>query len=201
LPELPWLLPGCFHCGKELAAASQPLCGACLISPPLFSRGIFLWSYQPPISSLIIKLKFNHKLNLAKPLGGLLAKQVANVYHTAQQTLPDCLIPVPLHRSRLRKRGYNQAVEIARPIKDYLQIPMDIKNVHRKIPTLPQTLLPAKERSRNVKKVFTTNQAFLNQHVAIVDDVVTTFSTVTALCEILIAQGARRVDVWCLARA
>lgn len=202
MPELPWLEPGCPICGIELRSlAATQLCGDCLIDPPPFSRSIILFSYDFPISSLILKLKFQQQLAYAKPLGMLLSQRVAKIYQQQNLQLPDCIIPVPLHPSRLRSRGYNQALEIARPLEKELNIPIDYQNVQRTIATAPQTLLSGHERQINVAKVFKINKKFHNDHVAIIDDVVTTFSTVIGLATALQKQGTRQIDVWCLARA
>lgn len=200
LSELPFLPYCCLTCAEEV----QPLitqCGICLIDPPLFSLSVILFHYLPPIPSLITQLKFNQKLRYAYPLGALLAKRVVEVYKNLSLPFPECIIPVPLHNSRLRKRGYNQAMEIARPIKKRLGIPIDSTSAKRHLATAPQTLLSAEDRQLNLKNAFTLRQGFNKKHVALVDDVVTTFSTINELTRVLLDNGVQRVDIWCVAKA
>lgn len=118
-------------------------------------------------------------------------------YH--QQPLPDLIIPMPLHRKRLQERGFNQALEIAKPVSRALKIPID-QAVIRSKATLPQSTLHADERKRNMAKAFTTTRSYAGLHVAVIDDVMTTGHTVTALAQLLIRHGAARVDIWCCAR-
>ena len=115
--------------------------------------------------------------------------------------LPDCLIPVPLHPTRLRQRGYNQALEIARPLSTRLQIPLEIDAVRRIRATPAQALLPLKERARNVRGAFVARRRFDGQRVAIVDDVMTSGHTANSLAQCLRRAGAENIEVWVVARA
>ena len=117
--------------------------------------------------------------------------------------LPDCLIPVPLHARRLAERGFNQAHEIAISISGILNITVLSKNAKRIITTRPQTELGAKQRKHNVRGAFALSRPVTPeyQHIAIVDDVVTTSATVAELARLLKGAGVARVDVWACARA
>jgi len=115
--------------------------------------------------------------------------------------LPDVLIPVPLHASRLRQRGYNQALELARPIAKQLNLSIDVHSCLREKATTEQTGLSAKLRKSNLKNAFTVNGDFRDKQVTIIDDVMTTGSTVNELSQQLINAGARQVNVWVCARA
>ena len=115
--------------------------------------------------------------------------------------LPECLVPVPLHNDRLATRGYNQALEIARPLKKLLKIPIKFHAIKRVKATLAQTLVKTNERSGNVKNAFQLHQPLPYKYIAIVDDVTTTFSTVSELALEFRRHGVERIDVWCIARA
>ncbi|MEO6696465.1 MAG: phosphoribosyltransferase family protein, partial [Gammaproteobacteria bacterium] len=106
-----------------------------------------------------------------------------------------------LHRARLRQRGFNQSLEIARPLARRLNIPVDYQSCERVRNTSAQSLLPAGERHKNIKGAFRVTHPIAARHVAIVDDVMTTGHTVQELAATLRKSGVRRVDVWVLARA
>ncbi len=127
LPSLPYSCIQCAHILPQQPALLK--CGECLKNPPRFDRVYALFPYAPPISELIIQLKFQHKLHHAHALGKLLANMVPNWYRASK--LPDLILPVPLHISRLRERGFNQAVEIARPIARKLASPLDLAGIRR----------------------------------------------------------------------
>jgi ComF family protein len=114
---------------------------------------------------------------------------------------PDCLIPVPLHPTRLRQRGYNQALEIARPIAARLKIPLEVHAVRRIRATPAQALLPLRERARNVRGAFFARTRFDGRRVAIVDDVMTSGHTANSLAQCLRRAGAEDIEVWVVARA
>jgi ComF family protein len=115
--------------------------------------------------------------------------------------LPDCLLPVPLHSSRLRQRGFNQSIEIARVIAKRLQIPIVHDAVIRRRSTESQTGLTAKQRQKNIRGAFDVVGDLAGKHVLIIDDVVTTGSTVNELAKVLKRKGVKRVGVLSIARA
>jgi ComF family protein len=145
---------------------------------------------------LITQLKFSNKLIYAK----ILAELFINHLSYLNEPLPQCIIPVPLHRSRLRERGFNQALELAKPIAKRLAIPLDFKSCTRVIATKAQSQILASERKKNIKNAFVIKQNFQYQHVAIVDDVMTTGSTVAELSKTLRKHGVKQIDIWCMAR-
>jgi ComF family protein len=108
---------------------------------------------------------------------------------------------MPLHKEGLSQRGFNQVIEIARPLAKKLQIPMSINAVQRIKKTLPQSTLSAAERAKNVKAAFNSEQRFDGLRVAIVDDVITTGQTARAVAAVLKAKGAQSVHVWACARS
>lgn len=198
--ELPWLTHACVSCAlplsKEVSVGRQ--CGTCLQQNLPFSSVLALFQYQSPVDRLITGLKFHQRLVYAKLLSELLERRLAVRYQS--KPMPECVIPMPLHRDRLRERGFNQAVEIARPLVKKLGIKLDMKSCQRVRATLAQTSLPAKERQYNVKNAFYVNSTLYAKHVAILDDVVTTGHTVSELARVLNNAGVEQVDIWCCAR-
>ena len=195
--ELPRFQFNCWQCGLPLPNEKNSHCGQCLQQPPPFDRTIALCAYEKPVTNLIMAIKFQHDLCNARLLGKLLAKRVAEQYQ--QQALPECIIPVPLHKKRLRRRGYNQALEIARPIAKQLQLAMPYKTCRRSKATQPQAETPVKKRAQNVKNAFIVSPLSA-KHVAIVDDVITTGHTVAELARGLRKVGVEKIDIWCCAR-
>jgi len=196
--DLPWLKNTCQQCAQPLIITTHSFCGKCLQHEPSFNRTIALFHYQQPLDYLISSLKFQQQLLFARLLGELLMERLK--IHYQYHPLPNCIIPVPLHKKRLQERGFNQAMEIARPIAKKLKLPIDIKNCQRIKFTVAQSDLPADERLKNVKDAFTVNSALKYQHVAIVDDVMTTGHTIEELSKELRKSGVKQIDVWCIAR-
>jgi ComF family protein len=114
---------------------------------------------------------------------------------------PDVLLPVPLHRQRLRQRGFNQALELARPVSRRLCIPLDPWLAVRNKATIPQASLSPKDRYRNVRDAFQVKKDVSGLKIAIIDDVMTTGHTANALANTLKKAGAREISVWVFARA
>ncbi len=115
--------------------------------------------------------------------------------------LPELLLPMPLHPHRYRERGFNQSIEIARHLARRFELPLDLYSVVRSRDTLHQTGLPAKQRRQNMRGAFCLQKTVKAEHVAIVDDVMTTGATASALAGVLKQAGVGRVDVWICARA
>lgn len=185
----------CYHCAGVLAI-DVPLCGRCLSHPPAFDVTYAPFLHYDAMRYLIAGLKFNAEYKNARLLGLLLAERVKQY-----SPLPDCLLPVPLHKARYRERGFNQSIEIARVAGKALQIPVTVNSCVRHRDTPHQTTLTAKQRRTNVKNAFSMCQPITARHIAIVDDVMTTGSTVSELAVVLKNAGVERVDVWVCARA
>ncbi|MGH8282488.1 MAG: ComF family protein [Gammaproteobacteria bacterium] len=143
------------------------------------------------------RFKFNGDLATGRLLGELLADYLA----ASEAAKPDLLIPVPLHATRLKERGFNQALELARPVARHLRLPMDWELCTRNKNTAIQSKLDAVERQRNLRDAFSVRQSLQGAEVAVLDDVVTTGATVAALSKTLKQAGAATVRVWSLARA
>ena len=202
---LPWLGNSCKQCALPLPAESDSsYCGNCLVRSQTKHQGPVqqaqaLFIYTTPVDYLIQALKFGHRLSIAQVLGRLMADRIYSDY-CQQQSYPDIIMPVPLHPLRLRERGFNQALELARPISKVLKVSLNHTHCKRIRATLPQTGLSAVEREKNLKGAFSIQYPLYKQHVCIVDDVMTTGQTIRALSDILKQQGAARIDTWCCAR-
>lgn len=190
--------PRCTQCALPLGSAPTTVfCGQCLQKPPPFTRTLCLGDYLPPLDGLLNDLKFNHHLAGAKVLGNLFADKIQRAY--ANRILPQCIIPIPLHKQRLRERGFNQAIELGRIMSKQLQLPLKIGNVKRRRNTSPQRILTAIERRKNLRAAFVVGNVQAD-YVALLDDVMTTGTTVRELSCALLKAGVKRVDVWCVAR-
>lgn len=195
---LPWLKNICIYCAAPLIFSTQSVCGICLKKPSPFHKLCVFFSYSETIKKLITGLKFQQRLIYAHILGTLVAEKICSHYQS--QELPDLIIPVPLHNKRLYERGFNQAIELARPISKKLNIRIDYKRCKRVINTAAQSILPANQRSTNMKNAFVAHQSLANQHVALLDDVMTTGHTLIEMSHALYDVGVKRIDVWCCAR-
>jgi len=191
--DLPRIAFACERCGVPMAEG-MPRCAGCQHRPGSVDSSRIPFAYAYPLDRLVIGLKFSGDLTAAAELASLLLPSVA------EQPRPDCLMPVPLYPTRLRERGYNQALEMARPIAARLGLPIDLSSSVRVRPTAPQVGMNARSRRRNVRGAFAVRTAMPCRHVAIIDDVVTTGSTVEELAKALKRAGARYVQVWALAR-
>jgi ComF family protein len=148
------------------------------------------------VDYLLKELKFHHQLTVARLLGDWLGEMLVH----RQTPLPECIIPVPLHPARLRERGFNQALELARPIARRCNIPLVTKAVRRIRHTTPQVQLDLKARRGNVRGAFSANQMVLSRHVAVIDDVITTGNTITEVARVLRSAGVEEIEVWSCAR-
>ncbi len=201
--DLPSLTQVCPRCANPLPVPRQIsahlLCGECLKQPRPFDATYALYLYESPITKLILALKFNHQLVYARVLGELLAMKIQTDWYQ-DKPLPEIIIPVPLHPKRLQERGFNQALEIARPIARHLKLPVNVKACARTKYTAAQATLPANERQRNIKNAFAVVKKLSYQHIAVIDDVITTGNTISEFCQTLKAAGVKKIDVWCCAR-
>lgn len=195
---LPWLKNSCLYCAASLPLSTQSICGTCLKNPLPFHKLCVLFSYTEIIKKLIIGLKFQQRLIYAYILGTLLAEKISSQYRN--EKLPDIIVPVPLHKKRLYERGFNQAIELARPISKKLNIPIEFKRCKRVVNTAAQSSLPANQRSNNVKNAFVVHEQLTYKHIALLDDVMTTGHTLIETSRALYSVGVKRIDVWCCAR-
>jgi len=180
---------------KEL----EGICGVCLKTNRHWSLCTAAYEYCEPVSDLIHQFKYQHELRLKYTLCHALIENVE-----FQESLPDFLIPVPMHYSRLAKRGYNHSLILAKTLSERLNIPVihAVKKVHE-TPSL--TKLSSKERAKTIKQSFeldtvTTKNLLNGKHVAIIDDVVTTGTTSSEVAKVLLQAKPRDIVVWCIAR-
>ncbi len=199
LEELPWLQSACRICAQPLLHHDDNvICGECIKCQPAYQRTLALCHYESPLPYFIQQLKFNKKLLYARLLSELMVSRIRHYYH--ETSLPEYIVPVPLHAKRIRERGFNQALEIAKPIAKQLQIPLLTHHVKRIRHTQAQAELPANQRRKNLRNAFAIKKPIQAKHVAIIDDVVTTGNTVCELAITLKRADIENIDVWCCAR-
>lgn len=194
----------CQRCALPLLT-DAPLCGYCLSAPPAFDVSLIPFGYRHPVDYLVQRFKYENCQASGQALGHLLAAYLQNRY--AQDTglsRPDIIIPTPLHWRRCFSRGYNQTAIIARMLSRQLMIPCSEKALQRLRHTEMQKGLERKKRIENVRGAFsitTKNTATVkNKVVAVLDDVVTTTTTVREISRVLRKAGAREIHIWALAR-
>ncbi len=198
--HLPWNRAPCRLCAEPVARAGDA-CIACQLkrTPEDLDQVLGPWLYDTPIDQMITALKFNQALNAGHLLGHLLGRR-AQAYLRNSRGQIDAIIPAPLHRRRLRQRGYNQALEIARAVARSTGIPMRLDLLERVRYTQPQTALTLSERARNVQAAFKAYPADKVHRVAVIDDVATTLSTARAMARALRSAGYARIELWVACR-
>jgi len=184
----------CRYCGQP-NPADWPACPACLRDPPRWQRLVAPLEYRGLARDYLLQLKFAESLDLAKTL----CQYSSEAFRDCQPP-PQALLPVPLHATRLRERGYNQAVEIAAVWSGIFGIPVERRMLRRRRATASQSGLGARQRALNVRGAFDVDNRRGYRHVAIVDDIVTTGSTADAITRSLHRAGVDYVEVWALAR-
>lgn len=198
--DLPWLDEYCSRCALQLPMRGLT-CGPCKRRPPPFEQVIAPWHFGFPLDTAISRFKHRAQWPLGRLLAHLLGQALQHRYEE-ELPRPDVLLPVPLARRRLRQRGFNQAGMLARWLSAQLRLPCEEHWLLRPRETLAQQTLDAKARWHNLKQAFAlaAQAEVRGRHVALVDDVLTTGATARALAGLLREAGARRVDVYCLAR-
>ena len=182
----------CQLCGLHNPAVDE-VCAACLYDPPRWQQMTAPLHYQGLTRELLMRFKFSRDLPQCRNL----IKSVLANFH---QSRPEALLPVPLHRSRLLERGFNQAEEIAQLLSTRLNIPLDRHALRRTRHTDAQAGLSAYKRQHNILKAFEFENSKSYRHVAVVDDIITTGATMNEICKILHRNGVETVQVWALAR-
>ncbi|MGY4533647.1 ComF family protein [Pseudomonas sp. TE3786] len=198
--ELPWLEAHCRICALPLPVEGQ-ICGECQITPPHFDQVQAPWHYGFPIDTLITRFKHHGKWPLGRLLGELLSHHLQNAFAQGLAR-HELLLPVPLGKQRLRQRGFNQAGMLADWLGSPLQLAVNPRLLYRERETSAQQDLDAAARQRNLRRAFALRDPNLvaGRHLALVDDVLTTGATANSLARLLKKAGARRVDIYCLAR-
>ncbi|TNF85946.1 MAG: ComF family protein [Gammaproteobacteria bacterium] len=185
----------CRYCGQPNPVAGS-VCPPCLLNPPRWQRLIAPLQYRGLTRDYLQQFKYSEALHLVRPLAG----RCFESFHRFESR-PEVLLPVPLHRRRLLERGFNQAEEIAIQWSRESAIPLDRRALTRLQSTPSQAGLSAVQREKNVRGVFSFDNRRGYHHVAIVDDIVTTGSTVGEITRVLHRGGVEFVEVWALARA
>jgi ComF family protein len=183
----------CRICSEPFTSDAGDICGRCLMERPPFAGVITYGLYSDTLKEAINLLKFSSVKRLAKPLGMLIAKlDIPQV---------DMIVPVPLSIKRLRQRGFNQTLLIGRVVSKTLDIPLSSELLYKKKETLPQAVLSASDRARNLKNAFATRSRLKGETVLLVDDVMTTGATARECSKTLLKAGAGKVFVATVARA
>lgn len=195
---LPWNRFACRACALPLPqGALSDVCATCLCDAPPQDHSWAAFRYETPLPQAIIELKFRGRLAPAHVVGALMAARLA----ARPCPMPEVLIPMPLHAGRLRRRGYNQAVELGRPLARRLSLRFEPAAARRVRATHEQSRLDGAARRRNVRNAFALDPARVEgRHVALLDDVITTGATVAELARAARAAGAARIEVWAAAR-
>jgi ComF family protein len=199
--------PLCTICGRPFldTGGDDHLCGGCIVRPPHFVRARSWACYSTdesddnPLRSVLQRFKYGRKVSVGKPLGRLMAEQCAGLFVSPSF---DVIVPVPLHRKRVRWRGFNQSLVLANEIGRLWRIPVDPFALARLRETPPQTLLHEDERRRNMRRAFSVNprRSVKDKSILLIDDVYTSGATVDECSRALLRGEAREVSVLTLAR-
>ncbi len=194
--DLPWNSTACVRCALPLRGDSLNNCSACSKNPVTADYTVAAMRYEFPIDALIRRFKYDEALFLARPLSDLLVTHIQQ----ASLRLPSAILPVPLHSNRLRERGFNQSLEIARILSRKLGIPIS-SAMQRTRDTRHQSGLNAIQRRKNLRFAFRVRNERLPTSMAIVDDVMTTGTTINMISNQLRRHGVEEIQAWCIARA
>ena len=192
--SLPWVTSSCRQCGVQVNN-SQVICGKCITHPKPWQQIIAPFHYTTPVNEWLTGIKFHQDLTSLTFLHETLKKAVDKHYSNKQK--PSLIVPTPISKRRFIQRGYNQAYLLAKAFKKTHDI-IPCHQCQRIKHTRPQSALPVKERKTNTRNAFKIN-AQLPKHVAILDDIFTTGSTVKNLAYALRKQGVEEIDIWVIA--
>lgn len=195
--DLPWIINACARCAEPLAIHLPPgvFCAACQSRPSPIQATVAPLFYEFPVDAGLKALKFGRRLHYAPAFGELLAAEMPRLAADI-----DALLPVPLHWRRQAFRGFNQALELCRPLARDFALPI-MTGVVRRRATPFQSGLAAVQRRKNLRQAFLVRKTHGFRHVLIVDDVVTTGETTRQLGAALIRRGVKKVSVLAVARA
>lgn len=210
--DLPWNRDHCVRCALPLPptdVGGDRVCGDCQQHPPAFDRLIAPFRYAYPLDGMITRFKFHHDLAAGALLADLMAETLVETWSEASSppglapiARPTRMVPVPLHAKRLRERGYNQSLELAKRLAPALALRIDADALMRHRATAAQSELDAAARRRNVRDAFIADPARVRDHsIAVIDDVATTAATANECARALKQAGARSVIFFVIARA
>lgn len=196
LPEPPVCCP---RCGLP-AGSDTELCGRCLLEPPSWLSMIAVGDYQDPLKRLVIDFKFQRRTELAAILARLFVLSWLKRKSRGLTEKPDLLLSVPLHKNRRWRRGFNQTELLAGYLARWLNCRWESELLKRVRSTPTQRSLTAEKRRRNLDNAFEVCGSIAGLNIALLDDVVTTGSTIAELSRLLLECGAKSVQVWCICR-
>ncbi|EIC85788.1 DNA utilization protein GntX [Serratia sp. M24T3] len=199
LRQLPIIPVCCPCCGLPGGDAGQA-CGRCQLKPPGWQALIFAQLYQPPISTLLLRFKFSAVPELAVPLARLFLMRWLERWREGSVVRPQIVLSIPLHLRRYRQRGYNQSDLLARPLARWLGCEYFPAALQRQRATPSQQKLSERERKRNLQRAFCCTQRLAGKHIALIDDVVTTGSTISEVAKILNKEDIASLQIWCICR-
>lgn len=212
----------CFACNHALTAGEKTICISCLFQLPYtnhikesenelkkqflskinfkFAGSLLYYKKEGIAKQLIKNLKYNNEPEVGHFLGNLMAQELSL---TERKDWFESIIPVPLHQKRKKTRGYNQAEEIAKPIAEKLKIELNLDSVIRQIHNQTQTKVKSRERWDNVKDIFlvTKPENIENKNILIVDDVITTGSTIESLATEILKHNPKSISLLAVANA
>lgn len=188
------LASACAICKFPLPDNKFHLCGSCTLKKPHFDRVFTAYSFEEPMRLLIHHFKYHEALYLTKFLTQLIMDGLKEERYQA-----DCIIPVPLHKERLKLRGFNQAAELAKQLSSVLRIKYEARLCQKIVNTSTQAMLNRSERQANLKGAFQIKPSNY-QKIALVDDLLTTGATANELAFLLKKSGVKTVDILCCAR-
>jgi ComF family protein len=196
----------CIHCWRSLprvphpcrlcglpSPGGDPVCPRCLHRPPPWQRMRAPLVFSGETRRLLLQMKFEERLSIANTLASRLWPLLA-------ESAVEAMIPVPLHPRRLLERGFNQSLLIARHLGWRLDLPVDHRSLIRHQPTRAQTGLSRNQRRKNLRRAFAYRPHKPWRRIALIDDVITTGSTMEACCSALKQGGVESVEVWSIAR-
>ncbi|MGB0893059.1 MAG: ComF family protein [Parashewanella sp.] len=187
----------CLGCGRSMSIV-QAYCGGCQADEPI--KVIAPCSYHQGLGAWIAAMKYQRQLAILQPLSAALHQRVLLLIQQELITMPQAIVAVPLHSKRLRQRGFNQAWLIAQALSELTGLPLVDDKLIRTVNTQSQAGLDGKQRRDNLSQAFELEDGFPYQRIALVDDVVTTGTTVNEITRLFSKQFVH-VQVWCLARA
>ncbi|NYA44867.1 DNA utilization protein GntX [Serratia fonticola] len=196
LPAKPCCCP---VCGLPSGDPHQP-CGRCLQKAPPWQALVFVSDYRPPISTLVKNFKFQQTPALAPTLARLILLHWLQAHREQHLNRPEVILAVPLQDKRCWRRGYNQSELLALPLARWLGCEYRPAALRRIRATAPQQQLIARLRRRNLRGAFRCDENLAGKHVALLDDVVTTGSTMAEIATLLQKQGIASLQIWCVCR-
>lgn len=191
LQSLPFILePRCKKCGKELKTEGD-LCEDCISGSHIYEQGRAVWKYEGAVADSILRFKYHNQKEYAEVYACWIVRCLGKWINSKNI---DVIIPVPIHKKRMRQRGYNQTELIAEKVAARLKITYDKNCVLRYKNTIPQKKLSALARMKNMQKAFEVSNGDLkNKNILVIDDIYTTGVTIDAISFVLAGSGANKV--------